>query len=172
MLAHLLDPAGSHGQSTRFLSSFLNIVQTAADGQKKSFRLPRLNNRQQYKWSCRREVPLPDGQADVVLRGPGLLIIIENKIYAGDQKDQLLRYWQYAKDEAKSDVLPVLVYLTPDGRRPTPYSGAEDPELNEKLVTLSYHEDVCKLIQETTADLHAVSVLEVLRQYLAVVQRL
>ena len=170
ILAHLLDPAASHGQGTRFLSSFLKTLQRAADEQRKSFRLPQPDNRTRYKWNCRREVPLPDlGQADIVLRGPGLLLIIENKIYAGDQENQLLRYWRYVKDNA---TLPVLVYLTPDGRRPTAYSVGDDPELNEKLITLSYHGDVCKFIQETVTDLQAVSVAEVLRQYLAVVQRL
>ena len=105
-----------------------------------------------------------------MLRGPGLLLIIENKIYASDREDQLWRYWQYAKNE--KNVLPVIVYLTPDGRRPTTNSVRSDRELSQKLVLLSYHRDISRFIEETLTDLQAVSVAEVLRQYLAAAQSL
>ena len=170
MLAHLLDPGATHRQGTRFLTGFLNVLQQAAEMQGKLLQLPLPEARTRYKWRCRREVPLPDGQADIVLRGPGLLLIIENKIYASDREDQLWRYWQYAKNE--KNVLPVIVYLTPDGRRPTTNSVRGDRELSQKLVLLSYHRDISRFIEETLTDLQAVSVAEVLRQYLAAAQSL
>lgn len=107
------------------------------------------------------------------MRGPGLLLVIENKIYAGDQENQLRQYWEFIRPEAEAyRLLPIVVYLTPNGRAPTAQSIGENPDLVEKLVRLSYQEDIYELIQSTSAELKAVSVAEVLRQYAALVRRL
>ncbi len=174
MLAHLLDPAGNHAQGTRFLQGFLDIVQAAAERQKKNIRLPPLGDLT-YRWRCRREVPLRDdlGQADVLIRGPGLLLLIENKIFAADQEAQLQRYWIFAKAEAEAkSLLPLIIYLTLDGHPPTAQSIRESPGLDERLVLLSYHDDIYQFIQGNAEALHAVSVAEVLRQYAELVRNL
>jgi hypothetical protein len=107
------------------------------------------------------------------LRGPSLLLVIENKIYASDQENQLRQYWEFLSAEAERyHVLPVVVYLTPDGRAPTPQSIGESPALVEKIVSLSYQEDIYELIQSTSEALKAVSVAEALLQYAALVRRL
>jgi hypothetical protein len=175
MLAHLLDPAGSHAQRTRFLSDFLNIVQAAADGQRKNLHLPRPEDSAIGQWRCEREFLLPRdlGKADVILYGPSLLLVIENKIFAGDQANQLQRYWDFAKPEAERKcLLPVIVYLTPEGHRPSEQSLGDSTELEEHLVLLSYHEDIYQFIQHNAEDLSAISVTEVLRQYADLVRRL
>jgi len=173
MLAHLLDPAGSHQQGTLFLCSFLDIVQKASVDQGKHFIIPRLQD--DARWRCRREVWLRDGlgQADILLRGPGLILVIENKIGAADQDKQLCRYWEYARTEAeKNSLLPVVVYLTPDGRAPTPGSVGGALGLDEMLVRLSYQQDIYELIMRTVMTVRAISVAEVLRQYADLVRRL
>jgi hypothetical protein len=171
MLAHLLDPSGSHAQHALFLGNFLDVVQAAAQRQRKTFQLPRPESAQ--VWRCRREVPLPEGQADVVLHGPGLLLIIENKILAGDQEAQLRRYWNFATAEAEAKrLLPVIIYLTPDGHPPPAQSVSNSPGLAEKLVLLSYHDDIHQFILRSVEALHAVSVAEILRQYAALVRNL
>jgi hypothetical protein len=174
MLAHLLDPAGSHGHGALFLQDFLNIVQAAAEQQQKSFQLPPVGDRV-YLWRCRREFPLRDdlGQADVLIRGPGLLLIIENKIFASDQEAQLQRYWRYAQTEAAAEfLLPVIIYLTLDGHPPTEQSVGESPGLDERLVLLSYHDEIYQFIERHARALKAVSVAEVLRQYAELVRNL
>jgi PD-(D/E)XK nuclease superfamily protein len=171
MLAHLLDPAGSHAQSALFLHNFLDVVQTAASRQGKSLPLPQLEDPTQ--WRCRREVPLSDslGQVDVLLRGPGLLLIIENKVYADDPVNQLKRYWEFAQTEAEARrALPVIVYLTPDGRAPPPHSVGQSPRLTDNLILLSYAQDIHQFIQRSVNCLAAVSVAEVLRQYAELVR--
>lgn len=173
MLAHLLDPLASHAQGILFLRNFLNIVQKAAGHQGKHFIIP--PPKDGSRWRCRKEIRLPNGlgQADILLRGPGLLLVIENKIHAGDQENQLRQYWEFIRPEAEAyRLLPIVVYLTPNGRAPTAQSIGENPDLVEKLVRLSYQEDIYELIQSTSAELKAVSVAEVLRQYAALVRRL
>jgi hypothetical protein len=171
MLAHLLDPGGNHGQRDLFLRNFLDVVQTAADRQGKNLRLPRPENA-----SCRTEFPLRNGRIDVLLRSRGLLLVIENKISASDQEEQLERYWRFAQDEAQAKhLLPVIIYLTPDGHPPTDQAlGKKDSssELNERLVLLSYCDDIYLFIQRSIDALAAVSVAEVLRQYAALVRDL
>jgi hypothetical protein len=174
MLAHLLDPAASHAQGVLFLAGFLDLVQGAADSQKKNLRLQRPES-VAHLWRIRKEVPLPDGlgQADVLVQGPGLLLLIENKIFAGDLENQLQRYWTFAKAQAEAQsLLPLIIYLTPDGRPPPALSIGGSTGLDEKLVLLSYHDDIYHWIQRKTAELHAISVAEVLRQYAALVRNL
>lgn len=45
-------------------------------------------------------------------------IIIENKIYAGDQEYQMLRYYNHSKTYADSR----LIYLSLDGKTPSNFS--------------------------------------------------
>jgi PD-(D/E)XK nuclease superfamily len=173
MLAHLLDPLDSHAQKILFLRRFLDIVKKAAGHQGKHFIIPPPQDGS--RWRCRKEVRLPNGlgRADIPLRGPSLLLVIENKIYASDQENQLRQYWEFLSAEAERyHLLPVVVYLTPDGRAPTPQSIGESPALVEKIVSLSYQEDIYELIQSTSEALKAVSVAEVLLQYAALVRRL
>jgi hypothetical protein len=172
LLAHLLDPAASHAQQARFLSIFLQIVQGAASRQGKERRVPSPQN--PWDWRCRPEAPLPDGlgRVDILLRGPDLLIIIENKIFAGDQKNQLQDYWRFASQEARAYHLrPIVIYLTPDGRRPA-HSTREAPKLEDNLILMSYHEDIYQFIIRSLDALDATSVAEILRQYATLVKGL
>jgi hypothetical protein len=85
------------------------------------------------RWRCRKEVSLPRGlgQADIVLQGPGLVLLLENKVFARDYESQLPRYWEYLHTEAPAEQLSVMVYLTPDGRVPTTHSFEKHPHLNQ-----------------------------------------
>ncbi|MEI8087127.1 MAG: PD-(D/E)XK nuclease family protein [Paludibacter sp.] len=82
-------------------------------------------------------------------------IIIENKIYAGDQKEQLLRYYDYLNPE-KNDFHRVLFYLTIEKRKASNHSifdsenkykslNAQDRNILEKgkdYFLLSFKEDI------------------------------
>ncbi len=107
-LAALLDPNGSHGQQDTFLKLFIkqfcfkqNVIDTTG---------------------CKVEVEkhagfisedrTEGGRIDIIISDKsGHQIIIENKIYAGDQQHQLQRYYNHSPNAD-------LVYLTLDGRLP------------------------------------------------------
>ena len=57
-----------------------------------------------------------DGRIDIIVEFENLLIIIENKIYASDQNQQLVKYHEYGKRSEKDFLL---LYLTPTGKEPT-----------------------------------------------------
>lgn len=82
------------------------------------------------------------GRADIYLEdAEGNVIVIENKIYAGDSDCQLLRYHNTLNDAKKSHVL---VYLTLKGTPPSDQSlGSDNPNIKtpltaESLKLLSY----------------------------------
>ena len=112
-LAMLLNPKGEHGCGDTFLRSFckkasINIGHYDLDNAKVFA---------EYSIGPIRKNGTEGGRIDILIRfGKEYAIIIENKIYAGDQDNQLLRYRNYA-EETKYDDYKIL-YLTPDGDSP------------------------------------------------------
>ena len=73
-------------------------------------------------------------------------VVIENKIYAGDQPKQLARYYDIMKQEGYANI--ELVYLTLDGDDPSDDSidGLPENISREHLKLLSYEDDIYPLI--------------------------
>lgn len=108
-LACLLDPKGIHAQKDLFLRAFLRDVPLEAEG----LDLERSE--------VRTEVSSEEGRLDIWITLPDKqIIIIENKIDAGEGEEQLKRYRSclQKKPPAKSGKPHHLVFLTPDGRSP------------------------------------------------------
>jgi hypothetical protein len=115
-LAELLNPNGSHGQKDAFLKLFLKSF---------CFKNNPINSE-----SCKIEVEkhtgfinelgTEGGRIDIVITDTKSKhqIIIENKIYAGDQVNQLLRYHKYSPNAD-------LIYLTLHGKEPSDVSKSE-----------------------------------------------
>ena len=110
-LAELLNPQGTHGLSSLFLKAFL-----------KRLGLPN-NYLDVYKVSQDNKEkligPVTDkegGRIDIIIEDGKHAVIIENKIYAEDQKNQLLRYYNYGKENYQDGF--ILIYLTLDGHEP------------------------------------------------------
>jgi hypothetical protein len=76
-----------------------------------------------------------DGRIDIIVEFENLLIIIENKIYASDQNQQLVKYHEYGKSSGKDFLL---LYLTPTGKEPTNAS-IYQANSNEGLQPGEYH---------------------------------
>jgi hypothetical protein len=76
-----------------------------------------------------------DGRIDILVEFENLLIIIENKIYASDQNQQLVKYHEYGKRSGKDFLL---LYLTPNGKEPTNDSIFQ-ANSNEGLQPGEYH---------------------------------
>ena len=108
LLGDLLNPQGSHGQGKLFLESFLSLIEVP--------------NPTKGEWGITVEM----GRIDILLRRlkPASVVIIENKSNnAGDQPNQLYRYWEqaihryypkldYGLDDTKCSFQ--IVYLPPD----------------------------------------------------------
>lgn len=95
----------------------------------------------------------------------GQAIVIENKIWAGDQRRQLDRYFDAVK---RRGLEPTLVYLTLDGRPPS-----EQSRRKRVVACLSYREDLIPWLrgcQERACDEPALR--ESVAQYLSLIRTL
>lgn len=163
LLAVLLNPKANHGLGDKFLSSFLDAVD-----------LP-----QNYISDCKdpmveRNVgevtDTTGGRIDVILedRKQKHAIIIENKIYANDQPNQLLRYHNYGKEQFGEGNFK-LIYLTLDGCEPSDSSlGGEKFE----VIKLSYAHDILKLLEDLACSLPPKPVCSTIKDYINIIKQL
>ena len=123
VIASLLDTRGSHGQKCRFLELFLGCLPE----QFKSF------DPSDARTACERYIGQKTedsgGRVDICIENSsGQMIVIENKIFAGDQEHQILRYVEFLRGRLRNRggvKFPVL-YLTPDGHSPSDDSTQAD----------------------------------------------
>lgn len=116
VIASLLDTRGAHGQKCRFLELFLGCLPE----QFKSF------DPSGARTACERYIGQKTensgGRVDICIENSsGQMIVIENKIFAGDQEHQILRYVEFLRCRLRNRggvEFPVL-YLTPDGHSPS-----------------------------------------------------
>ncbi len=128
MLHSLLAPDGLHYQGSLFLELFLDVI----DFRDKSFEIEKARVGLEYKHI---DLHITDGEKHV---------IIENKIYAGDQESQIKRYIESLIEEDKvlSENITV-IYLSIDRKKPSDYSLGKIDENSKEYFTLS--EDKKKL---------------------------
>lgn len=156
-LTNLLDPAGTHAQGDLFLRLFLNRLAH------KQVAVPTL--RAGERWQVFTEQVTELGNFDIHLRSHSLRcqIVIENKIGAADQEDQLARYWkQMQKERAEFDYQP-LVYLTPQPREPLATLQPLPPFTN-----LTYRDDICAILQSGLEVIPSPRLRYSLEQYLEI----
>lgn len=111
ILANFLSPCGSHGQGDLFLICFLGHLNELLHEKE-------MNHEGFSKgdWVIEKEKVTTYGNLDLVLidRKKNRAIVIENKIYAADQINQLDYYYGWLK-KSPYDNNGVLVYLTING---------------------------------------------------------
>lgn len=129
-IAELLNPKGSHGQKDCFLNLFIKefcfkerVIDTLSC-------MVKVEEHIGFVSKDKTE----GGRIDVTIRDKNNhLVIIENKIYAGDQIHQLTRYHKYSSD---ADI----IYLTLDGRPPSDDSkGDMIDEVDFKCYSYKHH---------------------------------
>ena len=161
-LAELLDPAATHGQRHLFLRVLLERCRALGGD---ASRFPEPADVESASWMVTRERLVQGGKLDIVVESPRLrfLMVIENKIGASDQPEQLPRYHAWLQRQEAD--CRVLVYLTPDGRE-SPSAGGL------KYLRLSYTEDVTACLRSALPAIEAPRVRDSVRQYLEIVHAL
>lgn len=162
-LAELLNPKGSHGLGKQFLELFLNMVVRKSKEEPFDFELENAKVHVEYYIGIISEDKKSGGRIDLLIEdGKGNAIIIENKINAGDQEYQLLRYDDFAKDKYKSNYK--LLYLTKDGGEASEYSTGKE---NFKYQCISYRNNILPWLEccEQAAVRHPL-IRETIHQYI------
>lgn len=161
-LAELLNPNGYHGLGYKFLEAFLcNIIQQVKPGFEFDIKSAKVS-KEFYIGPISADYT-EGGQIDLLIRDDkNHAIVIENKIYAGDEQKQLLRYDNYAKKNKTIESYRLL-YLTLNGDEATEYSTCNQVEYQ----CISYREDILSWLQSCIgiAALHPI-VRETIRQYI------
>lgn len=162
LLAELLCADGTHGQGDLFQASFINYVARALA---KSGRPGLSASPTKFgKWNVVPEYTLPSGRRlDILLRNSRArsLIVIENKVWAGDQTNQIEDYLMWMEKQARYDAdKRILVYLTPGGGM------ASSTRRHDAYVRMSYRWDITNWLTTVMPRVAAPPVRETLAQYL------
>ena len=129
IIASFLNPNEFHGQGDKFLKLFLSIIgdETNLD----------TANTNVYTESSN-----DDGRIDILIEDNNKkAVIIENKIYAGDQNEQLKRYDHFARNKYKNGYS--LYYLTINGD-----NASEQSAKDAKYKCISYSQDILNWIEQ------------------------
>lgn len=173
-LHHLLSPESSHGQGSLFLDSFIKYVLDKADKVKSSDQGPAIE-----PTGISKEIRFLGSQIDILLKvnvgNLRFIIIIENKIQAGDQENQLLRYYEIARNLRYSDEEIVLLYLTPLGREPSeisiPKVKREELRRHNVYRALSYNVDISNWLKSALESVGNEKVKCLIEQYISTIEK-
>ena len=161
LLATLLNPKASHGLGNEFLKLFLIALGLPED----------------YITYCKEQIvertigevtETTGGRIDIILEDRGHAVIIENKIYAGDQPNQLLRYHNYGVKTFGENNFK-LVYLTLYGSDPSPYSLGGG---HFEFIKLSYAQDILKLLEDFVPTQPQKPVHSTIEDYITIIKQL
>ena len=161
LLATLLNPKANHGLGNEFLKLFLIALGLPED----------------YITYCKEQIverPIGEvtetngGRIDIILEDREHAVIIENKIYASDQPNQLLRYYNYGVKTFGENNFK-LVYLTLYGSDPSPYSLGGG---HFEFIKLSYAQDILKLLEDFVPTQPQKPVHSTIEDYITIIKQL
>lgn len=167
-IAELLNPQGSHGCGDEFLKAFIKVIPSL-----NGFDIETIKAKTQVEISIGQidKDYAEGGRLDIIVHTDTHAIIIENKIYAGDQYNQLLRYYKYAESRYKNNNR--ILYLTLDGGSPSELSTGKQMEEGKDFYSISYDSDIANWLQHCiTIAVNKPLVRETLFQYLNLIKQL
>lgn len=164
-LAELLRPDGSHGMQDTFLKLFLESVTSLQDF---DFKTENAKVAVEYSVGLINEDATEGGRLDILITSENKAIIIENKIYAEDQKNQLVRYDNFAK---KSYNEHKLLYLTLFGSDASGYSTGNQDDLD--YTSIGYNDEILKWLDLCVKEsVRRPKVRETIEQYIHLIKQL
>lgn len=140
IIASFLNSKGTHGMKERFLELFLA----------ECFSTEELRD---FNFDCKNAIVKTEsyaptdgtqGRIDILISSGAKRIVIENKLLAGDQKEQLKRYAQWS---AKNSSDFKIIYLSKDGHEASSQSGS-----GVEYKTISYREEILNWLENCCAE--------------------
>ena len=174
-LATLLNPRGSHGKQDAFLKAFIDTI--AHGGTKSELDTAHANVCTEYNIGKITETT--GGRIDILItdrsdtgngKPDGHAIIIENKIWAADQPNQLLRYHNFAREAYEKSTL---LYLTLNGDEPSEQSRGGLNARSGDYQCIAYRSDIIGWLQKCAQlAFDKPRVRETINQYIDLLQQL
>lgn len=161
MLAYLLNPRATHGQGCLFLREFLSQC-----GRMDGFPQP-TGDVESGAWFVDTQKVTASGTMDLVISSPSLryLLVVENKIYAPEGADQVMRHHRWLESRRVQYERRALIFLTPEGREASSAPRSD-------YFPMSYRQDVQAMLRLALPSVEAPGVRETVRQYLAIIESL
>ena len=162
LLATLFNPKANHGLGNEFLRQFLVTAIKVDDN---------------YITHCNESIAeryvgevteTTGGRIDIILEDGKHGIIIENKIYASDQPNQLLRYHNYGVKQFGENNFK-LVYLTLYGNEPTSDSLGGG---HFEFIKLSYAQDILGLLDRLMTTYPQKPIHRTIKDYITIIKQL
>jgi len=167
-LAELLNPHGSHGCGAELLKNFLEKCGLTAFSEEDLQHAEVLVEHYIGKIS---DDQSEGGRIDILVKVADWSVIIENKIYAEDQCNQILRYYNYGRTKCKNKFK--VIYLTLNGNDASESSSSNELKAGEHYFLMSYKDDILDFIQKSTlAAIQRPLVRETLIQYANLIKEL
>ena len=181
-IGELLNVKGSHGLKDVPLKLFIKILEEKftspkVDESETSIGAERFNlitetalTTVEKNISRLNEDKTEGGRIDIIIQDKNKTngLVIENKIYAREQENQLIRYYNYCKENFSKEV-PIL-YLTLNGSFPT--SGLDLIE-KQHYFNISYKEDIINWLELCIKEASDKPMLrEAIKQYIYLIKKL
>lgn len=170
VIGDLLNNKGSHGQKDTFLKLFLNEL-IGFEENTEQFRVLHNFKTENSSTHIEKYIGKVDfsngegGRIDILIQEGTNNIIIENKVWAGDQYLQLVRY-------NNQDKKAPIIYLTLDGKEPSEDSKGE-LILGKDFICLSYKNEIVCWLENCIKEMANKPIIrESLNQYLVLVKQL
>lgn len=158
LLGDLLNPGGDHGQEFLFLRLFMKQAV-------KHRLIPPSEYLSINDWNVELERATEWGRLDLVIRchSLGYILAIENKIEAGEQPNQVDRYFDWLETQAPAYSQRQLIFLSPDGRRPLSDSTGN-------AIVMSYHTDMIAMFDSALQQIKVPRLSQILRHYMEIIK--
>jgi len=168
-LSELLNPLALHGEGTKFLELFLEEIKFEDfDSRSAKIEIEKYIGKisHDYEHGGRVDIFISDNKNNSIL--------IENKIYAGDQTKQLYRYHKYCKGAYKTNYK--IIYLNLDGSQPTINSTDGNDyklELDNHYSIISYEKNIIQWLDKCLENVsNKPTVKEIISHYKTLIKNL
>lgn len=168
IIGNLLNVKGQHGQKDIFLKLFLETINGFDKNYEQFKTLQKLDKPNSYvvleKYAGKKNNE-DGGRIDILIIDGKNNIIIENKVWAGDQEKQLVRYNNYDKNAP-------IVYLTLKGDEPSDNSKG-NLKSGKDYICISYEIEIVNWLESCIKEMANKPIIrETLNQYLTLVKQL
>jgi hypothetical protein len=162
-LAELLDPNGSHEQGNKFLKIFVKYINEFVIKDENIIRVNTKNSLVEVEKYIGEVTKDRGGRIDIAISEKNNFICIENKINAIEQKNQILRYYNYVKD---NDYNFHILFLTLDGYKSQTIN-------NDLIYLISYKKHIIEWLELCKKEAVDLPILrEGIKQYINLIKKL